>query len=46
MRTLDTLREDLRRFTDSGGDIKFAKLYNNVIGETLLDIPLDMVKNL
>ena len=43
-RNLDTLRENLRKFgEESGGNIKRAKFHNNVIGTTLLDIPLDMV---
>ena len=44
-RSLETLQHDLQDFTEKGnGDLNRAKEFNNVIGPTLLDIPLDMVK--
>ena len=42
-RTLDSLKEDFESFSLSGGDIKNAKHYNNVIAKYLFDIPLDQV---
>ncbi len=44
-RSLQTLKDDHSRFTSQGhGDLKVAKLYNNVIGKTIFDIPLDNVR--
>lgn len=44
-RSLQTLQHDYQEFLEKGnGDINRAKEFNNVIGPTLLDIPLDMVK--
>lgn len=43
-RSLDTLWSDNRRFQEAGGNITKAKLFNNVIGEPILDIPLDNVR--
>ena len=45
-RTVETLRKDYEGFVAAGGDLKVAKLHNNVIGECILDIPLDNVKKL
>jgi len=42
-RSLDTLRADLKAFHDSGGDIKTAKMYNNVIHEHLFNVELSQV---
>lgn len=43
-RSLQTLDHDLDRFTREGrGNIKVAKLYNNVIRERLFDVPLNQV---
>ncbi len=45
LRTLETLQSDYGRFTSQGhGFLKYAKDYNNVIGESILEIPLDNVK--
>ena len=42
--TLQSLASDHASFLENGGgDLKKAKQYNNTIGETLLDIPLDNV---
>ncbi len=46
LRSLDTLTEDLRRFTDAGANLENAKLYNNVIAPPFFDIPLDQVKDI
>ena len=44
-RSVQTLKDDYPRFTSlSHGDLKAAKFYNNVIGETIFDIPLDNVR--
>ncbi len=44
LRTLESLRDDHRRFMTAGkGNLKAAKNYNNIIGEILLDIPLTHV---
>ena len=43
-RSLKTLKEDLKRFTDAGGDQRKAKLFNNVIGECFFQIPIDQVR--
>jgi len=46
-RSLDSLKADHARFTSQGhGKLSQAKNYNNVIGETILDIPLDNVRNI
>lgn len=42
-RTLKSLKEDYDRFIASGGDVKHAKHYNNVICPFFFDIPLDQV---
>ena len=43
-RTLEDLKADHRQFIEKGGgDIKNAKFYFNVIGETIMDIPLTHV---
>jgi len=44
-RSLQTLQRDHSNFMANGGDISKAKLFNNVIGSAMLDIPLDKVKN-
>ncbi len=43
VRTLDTLSDDLQRFTDAGADVDAAKRFNNVIGPAFFDVPLDQV---
>ena len=43
-RSLETLKEDHKKFMDAGGNIKTAKQYNNVIGTALFPIPLDRVR--
>ncbi len=44
LRSLESLAEDHRKFLTQGkGNLKVAKLYNNVIGDTLFDIPLTNV---
>ena len=46
-RTLQSLHQDHRRFTQQGdGDTNKAKLYNNVIMEPLLEIPLSNVRSI
>lgn len=43
-RTLESLQEDYSKFLKVGkGDLKVAKMYNNVIQPYLFDIPLDRV---
>lgn len=42
-RTLETLNKDLIAFNNSGGDIKDAKEYNNVINERLFNVELSQV---
>jgi hypothetical protein len=41
LRTAATLKSDLGRFNADGGNIKKAKLFNNVIRESLFPISLD-----
>lgn len=42
-RSVQSLREDNHRFTESGGNLKHAKLFNNCIGEPLFNISLEKV---
>ncbi|XP_065665062.1 uncharacterized protein LOC105850185 isoform X2 [Hydra vulgaris] len=42
-RSLKSLNIDFNRFQSSGGNLKKAKFFNNVINETLFHIPLDQV---
>ena len=43
--SLDILSRDYQHFVTTGrGNIKVAKLYNNVIRERLFDVPLDQVR--
>ncbi|XP_065672288.1 uncharacterized protein LOC124815234 [Hydra vulgaris] len=42
-RSLNSLNNDFHRFQSNGGNLKNAKLFNNVINETLFNIPLDQV---
>ena len=42
-RTLDQMKADLKSFRDSGGDLKKAKEFNNVIDEPIFSVPLDQV---
>ena len=42
-RTLESLKADHGRFMSSGGDMKKAKQFNNVVNAPLFDIPLDQV---
>ncbi len=45
LRSLESLAEDHRKFLTQGkGNLKVAKLYNNVISDTLFDIPLTNVR--
>lgn len=44
LRSLDTLREKHEEFIRAGGDLKKAKLYDNVIGKCFFDIPITQVK--
>ncbi len=44
-RTLETLVEKHRQYMDNGGNLKRAKLNENVIGETFFNIPLTQVYN-
>ena len=43
MRTLETLRSDHDGYLKAGGDLKKAKLHNNVISRHFFDIPLTQV---
>ena len=43
VRSVQSLRDDYRRFTESGGNLKHAKLFNNCIGEPLFNISLEKV---
>ena len=44
-RSVEGLRQDHQRFIQEGkGNIRKAKLFNNSIGEPLIDIPLEKVK--
>ncbi|XP_065647795.1 uncharacterized protein LOC136077113 [Hydra vulgaris] len=40
-KSLNSLNSDFHRFQSNGGNLKNAKLFNNVINETLFNIPLD-----
>ncbi|XP_065640359.1 uncharacterized protein LOC124815901 isoform X2 [Hydra vulgaris] len=42
-RSLNSLNNDFHRFQSNGGNLKNAKFFNNVINETLFNIPLDQV---
>lgn len=43
-RTLQSIRQDYQEFLDKGqGNLRKAKLHNNVIGEIFFDIPLTNV---
>ena len=42
-RTLETLDNDLERYNANGEILGDAKLFNNVITERLLDIPISQV---
>ena len=44
LRSLETLEDDLERFSNAGGTIDDAKLYDNVIAPAFFDILLDQVK--
>ncbi|XP_057313753.1 uncharacterized protein LOC130655069 isoform X2 [Hydractinia symbiolongicarpus] len=41
VRTLETLKENLAKFRDSGGNLKNAKFNYNVIDDPLFNIPID-----
>ena len=45
-RSLDTLEYDYQQFMASGGDIRKAKDYHNVIGPYFFQVPLDQVKTI
>lgn len=42
-RTLESLKNDFQSFMLDGGNIKRAKLFNNVISEPLFNVPIDQV---
>ena len=42
-RTLNSIKEDNKRFVEAGNDLKKAKDFNNAISEPFFDIPLDQV---
>ena len=42
-RTLETLKRDYHRFSQSGGNIKHAKSYNNAIQPYMWEIPIEQV---
>ncbi|XP_065646002.1 uncharacterized protein LOC136076632 isoform X1 [Hydra vulgaris] len=42
-KSLNSLNNGFHRFQSNGGNLKYAKLFNNVINETLFNIPLDQV---
>ena len=44
-RDLTSLTSDLKRFRDDGGNIKRAKLFNNVIDDPMFNVPLDQVSH-
>ena len=44
-RTLERIKSDYSRFLANGGDVKDAKLYNNVMGSHFLEVDLDHVGN-
>lgn len=45
MRNLQNLKKDHQDFLEKGGgNLKNAKLHNNVIGDIIFDIPLENVK--
>ena len=46
LRTLETLDENLKKFLESGGDLKNAKHFFNVIEPRLVNVPLDQVSRL
>jgi hypothetical protein len=43
-RSLDTLVHDYQQYLASGGDIRNAKDFNNVIGPYFFEIPLEQVQ--
>ena len=43
-RSVESLRNDYKSFTESGGDLKHAKLFNNSIGEPIFNLPLEKVQ--
>jgi hypothetical protein len=45
-RTLETLSRDYERFNQGGSVLNKAKLYNNVIEQTLIDIPISQVSTI
>ena len=42
-RTLENIQEDYQSFLERGGNIKHAKLHNNVIHEYMWKIPIEQV---
>ena len=42
-RSLESLKSDNKRFTDNGGHLRHAKLFNNCIGKPILNVPLEKV---
>jgi len=42
-RTLATLKTNLEDFRAAGNDIKYAKLFNNVIDDVMFNVELDQV---
>ncbi len=46
LRTLPGITEDLNRFLASGGNIKNAKHFNNVMGSHFFDVDLDNVSTI
>ena len=44
LRSLETMKDDLKRFKEDGSNPKHAKHFNNVIDDIYFDIPLEQVK--
>ena len=45
-RTLETLQSDLQKFMSTGGNLKVAKEFNNVIGPAQFSVPLTQVRSI
>jgi CRISPR/Cas system-associated protein Cas10 (large subunit of type III CRISPR-Cas system) len=44
-RTLERIKSDYSEFLSSGGNVKNAKKFNNVMGEHFMEVALDQVGN-
>ena len=44
LHSLETMKDDLKRFKENGSNPKHAKHFNNMIDDIYFDIPLEQVK--